>query len=95
MGLVCGGDTSTGVIRLALTTKTKERFRRASASVGRDGRTSHHRTAMLRAAVKVRSQSDAGHHHQLHGRAAIAAVYVVTAAVVHDGLKLLDAAHEA
>ena len=60
--------------------KTKERFRRAPAMVGRRDRMSMHRTAMAHTTVKIRSQSDDGVARQLHGRAPMEAAHAVTAA---------------
>ena len=78
-----------------VTTFFGERKRAASAGVRAADRMSVQATAAARTAVKTRHQKEHGVALQLHGSAAISAVQVLTAAVVHDGLKLLDAAHEA
>ena len=73
----------------------KDQFPSSSAGVRAVDRTSVHRTAAAPTAKKTRHQKEHGVALQLHGSAAISAVQVLTAAVVHDGLKLLDAVHEA
>ena len=47
---------------------------------------SRHGTAMAHRKLKIRCQSDAGVERELHERGSVAAVHVVTAAVVQDGL---------
>ena len=47
---------------------------------------SRHRTAIALPTVKTRCQSDVGVTHSEHERGSVAAVHVVTAAVVQDGL---------
>ena len=57
-----------------------------SASVGHDGRTSRDHAALARRMKLVWSELIEGVVLQLHERSSVAAVHVVTAAALHDGL---------
>ena len=54
--------------------------------VGRDGHTCLHRTAVLRTAVKIRSDFIDGVHHSHHGSGSVEAVHVVSPPRRMDGL---------